>query len=330
MSIIIPKSKKARMSFLISAAVQSPSSHNTQPWLFRIENNKIYVKADLSRALKQGDPENRELYASVGAATQNICLAAKTLGMTPKLELFPKKSKIENLVATVEILSSNSATKVNEKILSAIWDRRTNRTPYDPSKNLPVKIAEKIIQIAHNHDVELTLVEHEQSIKKIAKMIENGMKEFLNKKSFRQELSGWIRHDWSKKGDGLPGYSLGMPGIVSIIAPLLIQSTSAIDEVAGGERKVVESCSTVGVISVKSNSKLSWVKTGMAFQDIAIELHLKGISTAILTAAIESPKERVNLKKLIKHSEPSLFFRVGYATGGGIAVPRRGFERVSF
>lgn len=52
---------------LIQRAVPAPSSHNTQPWLFRISPLTIDLYADRTRALPVNDPEDRELAAGAAA-----------------------------------------------------------------------------------------------------------------------------------------------------------------------------------------------------------------------------------------------------------------------
>jgi nitroreductase len=41
----------AVLQALVNAASHAPSSHNTQPWLFRVDGNPIDVLADRTRAL---------------------------------------------------------------------------------------------------------------------------------------------------------------------------------------------------------------------------------------------------------------------------------------
>lgn len=56
-----------KLRFLLKYAILAPSSHNTQPWIFRIvNNNSIEVYADRTRALPVVDPEDRELTISCG------------------------------------------------------------------------------------------------------------------------------------------------------------------------------------------------------------------------------------------------------------------------
>ena len=320
--MVIPKSHTGQLKLLLYLAGLAPSSHNTQPWNFSVDKHSISVWADLSRRLAVGDPQDRELYTSIGAAIQNILSSAQALGIKTSYTLFPLPQS-PDLVARIDLVFGHgSITAKGSAILSAIETRRTNRTPYDPNKLLPLKVTKQITSLASHLGGKLVLVTKRETIKRLAKMVEQGMLKFLSNPTFREELSGWIRHDWSKKGDGLPGYSIGMPGIVSIIAPILIKSPGPIKEVAASERKVVESCSTLGVITIPADNKNWWVKTGMIFESLALTLETQGIATAILTSIVESQAERQKLKTIVKGT-PGLFFRVGYSTGPGVSVPRR-------
>ncbi len=325
----LPKSKSPNnlLKFLITCAVQAPSSHNTQPWKFAIQNKSILVMADLTRRLPVGDSRDRELYVSVGTCLQNLMFGAQALGLKAKLEFFPK-SPLKDLVARVTIDFKNHPSKSpDQKLLSALWSRRSNRTMYDPTHPVKQQTLDLFAKIAAKNDLTLNLISKKDQIDKIGEMVRLGMVEFMNKDAFRAELSGWVRHNWSKKGDGLPGYSIGMPGVVSILAPLLVRSKAPINSIALEEKKAVQSCPTVGVITLSVDDKLSWVKTGMTFESIAIQAELVGLATSILTAAVECPSQHVKLKKLVKGT-PSLFFRIGYTTGKGIAVPRRDGQQV--
>ena len=62
-----------KLKFLIRYAILAPSSHNTQPWLFRIrEENTIEIYADPARQLKVADRDEREMHISIGCAAE-IC-----------------------------------------------------------------------------------------------------------------------------------------------------------------------------------------------------------------------------------------------------------------
>ena len=61
-----------KLWFLVRYAILAPSTHNTQPWRFRIHGNVVELYADFTRALPVIDPEDRELIMSCGAALLHL------------------------------------------------------------------------------------------------------------------------------------------------------------------------------------------------------------------------------------------------------------------
>ena len=70
----------ANFEFLVAQAVKAPSGHNTQPWKFRQNESAVEIYPDFDRRLPVVDPDDRELFVSLGCATENLCLAAQTKG----------------------------------------------------------------------------------------------------------------------------------------------------------------------------------------------------------------------------------------------------------
>ena len=72
---------------LVRYATLAASSHNTQPWKFRLAANSLTVIPDFSRRTPIVDPDDHHLFASLGCAVENIVQAAPELGLTPSVEL---------------------------------------------------------------------------------------------------------------------------------------------------------------------------------------------------------------------------------------------------
>ena len=81
--------RSARLEYLVRYAVLAPSTHNTQPWLFRVRGDALELFADRSRALPIADPSGRELTISCGAALQFARMAARNLKREASVELLP-------------------------------------------------------------------------------------------------------------------------------------------------------------------------------------------------------------------------------------------------
>lgn len=60
---------------MVEYAIKAPSGHNTQPWLFRINENNIEIHPNFDRALPVVDFDNRELFTAWDAL-ENLCITA--------------------------------------------------------------------------------------------------------------------------------------------------------------------------------------------------------------------------------------------------------------
>ena len=110
---------------LIQAAVLAPSSHNTQPWLFRLREGGLELRADRTRALPVNDPSDRELTISCGCALFNLRVAAAHAGVPLRIRLLPDAQDAD-LLATVEMASAGAVASD----LVPYWDALTWRRTY--------------------------------------------------------------------------------------------------------------------------------------------------------------------------------------------------------
>jgi hypothetical protein len=66
---------------LLKSAILAPSGHNSQPWKFELNSQSVKFFPDFSRVRIGVDPDNRELYLSLGAAVANFEVAAESQGL---------------------------------------------------------------------------------------------------------------------------------------------------------------------------------------------------------------------------------------------------------
>lgn len=71
---------------LIRYATLAASSHNTQPWKFRIRKNQITILPDFSRRCPVVDPDDSHLFKSLGCAAENLVHAAAAQGFSAEVQ----------------------------------------------------------------------------------------------------------------------------------------------------------------------------------------------------------------------------------------------------
>ena len=73
---------------LVAAGILAANPHDTQPWIFHVDDDRIAVYADLSRNLGAMDALLREMHLGLGCAIQNMLLAAPANGYSVELRPF--------------------------------------------------------------------------------------------------------------------------------------------------------------------------------------------------------------------------------------------------
>ena len=143
--------------FLIEQAVKAPSGHNTQPWTFRIKETGIDILPDFTKTLPVVDPDNRELFVSLGCATENLCVAAAHKGYETMVSI------AENGTIHIELTKQDSDTP--SPLFPHISVRQTNRSVYD-GNTIPVN---DIVALGEKSDMEPCVGVH---------FFKNGTREF--------------------------------------------------------------------------------------------------------------------------------------------------------
>src|SRR5450631_186575 len=124
-----PKSAVA----IIHSAVLAANAHDTQPWRFRIESDRIDVYADTDRHLGAMDPFLREMHLSLGCALENAVLIARSLGYAASIDIAGGSLREEGVARRARCVASIGLASQRPEaspLVAAIPHRHTNRSPY--------------------------------------------------------------------------------------------------------------------------------------------------------------------------------------------------------
>jgi hypothetical protein len=303
---------------LIRAAVLAASSHNTQPWLFRVTSDTITILPDRSRRCPVVDPDDAHLYRSLGCAAENLVHAASRQGLAAEVRYDRDQDAV--IVALEE-----RADVVPSEYVGALATRQCTKTAYDGT---PID-DDDLTALAHAGSVESVrclLITDRERTAAVAALIERGNIAQLTDRAFRHELLTWIRFNPRsalRTRDGLAGRVNQQPPIPSVLgrmlAPLLVRASSQ----ANKDRALLRSSAGLAVFLTPTDTTADWVVAGRAYERFSLRADLRDIRSAFVNQPIEVPGLREELRSCLDVTEhPQLMVRFGNGPRGPFSLRR--------
>jgi nitroreductase len=316
-----------QLRFLLRYAVLAPSAHNTQPWRFRLGGNRITLFPDFSRALAVSDPTHRELYLSLGCALANLRIAAEHFEFNVAVEEFPGGEG--RPVARLSFVSGGTTSPGNDALFAAILTRHTNRAPCEP-RPVPVDLLQRLRGQVSDPDVRLDLVTQPERIRTLADLTAHATLETPGRADFRSELSQWVRNNYTKRPDGIPGFAVGVPDPPSLLAPVMVRLPAIAKTEAKKARALIAGSPLLAVISASEDGPRGWVKAGSTLERIWLTAVANGLRAAPYAGPFEAEKLHADVERLLGISglRAQTLLRIGYGPEDPHPTPRRSVEEI--
>ena len=321
-----------KLRFLLNYAVLAPSSHNTQPWNFRIVNDAIELYADKTRALPVADPDYRELTISCGAALFNLRIAIRHFGYGDIVEILPDENNI-NLLARIRIGSRRIVQLEENFLFRAISKRVTNRQNFD-SCPLPESLILELESATRAEGswlqimTEVILKAHRKAV---IDLIAVGDRLQMANPLFRRELAQWIHIDNNPTHDGISPHARGMNHNLDAVASLIswtIRSFNTGESQAVKDCKLASQAPVLMLISSEDDDRQAWIETGEALAHLLLRARIDDVWASFFNQPIQIPRLRSRLQRLFpEHGYPQILLRLGYAKEIG-GTPRRSVDEV--
>ena len=317
-----------RMAFLVRYATLAPSSHNIQPWKFRVTADGVEVYADYTRRLRVCDPDSRELVMSVGAAVFNLRVAASYFGFHSCVSVNEKDS--EAPIATVRMTDAHPCKPEDlmlKQFLPVIPRRRTNRQPFLEAR-VATSVVHTLASVHEGPDASLHVTTDPAVNRSVAELVARGDREQYHSPEFRSELAAWVRPNRSRKGDGIPGSALGLNDLASALGPWATRTLDLGGVVAKRDRLLCREAPALAVIS-SEDCVAGWIESGQLMEHLLLEITRLGLHYSFFNLAIEVPDLRTELRRMFQlNAWPQLLLRIGYSLSETPPTPRRPLEEV--
>jgi len=311
-----------QMRELVRYATLAPNGHNTQPWKFAIKENVIEIHPDFTRHLPAVDPNERELWISLGCALENLIVSARAIGYEPEVT-YP---------ATADFIHIGLTTNTSQggAMFDAIPLRQNTRSEYDGQ---PIKSTDldEVQTVALEPGIALHFVTAPADIEKVLEYVNQGNLIQYADQAFVDELIHWLRFNKKEALSSLDGlYSLcsGNPEVPGWLGKMVVAGTKPQGQAAADAKKLRSSPGAV-VVASESEDKTAWVRTGQVYERLALKMTSLNIKSAFLNQPIEVSEVRSQFQNAmgLGTALPQLLVRFGYADAMPRSV-RRAVEQV--
>lgn len=302
--------------FLVRYAILAPSSHNSQPWRFAVDDASIRVYLDESRWLRIADADQRELHISAGCAVENLMVAAEYFGFAPEVEYFPDEPH-PGAAASIHLAPRAAGTRPAD-LIEAITRRHTNRRVFD-TRPLPAPVRDRLAAQCRENGIQLSLTDNAEIKHEVERLASRADAVQFADPAFREELGEWI-------GSG----AFGAPWLIAKLGQLAVTHLNMGEAMGKKDTARIESAPVLGLITSSGDDRTSQLKAGRVLESIYLAATLEGVSLQPESQLCEVPEIRAELSRLA--AQPGLYpqqpFRLGYAPRGPEHTPRRPLEDV--
>ncbi|WP_291684024.1 Tat pathway signal protein [Bradyrhizobium sp.] len=303
-------SGRAVLTELVRCATLAANSHNTQAWRFALGESAITLVPDFARRTPVVDPDDHHLFASLGAAVENIVQAAPIFGLaaTPHFDAGGDGRVVIELRAGDSAVSEMAAAIVKRQCTRAVYDGRT----------VPASDLRTLAAAGSSEGVDVVLLTERPAIDAVAALIIDGNTSQLREPAFRSELQHWLRFSYAaalSTGDGLFAPTTGNPALPDPVGRMLFDLVVSADSENSKCLAQIASSAGLAVFVSGRSDRPHWIASGRAYQRFALQATALGIKHAFLNQAVEVPQVRQRLAEHLALGErrPDLIVRFGYA-----------------
>jgi nitroreductase len=323
---------------LIGAAILAPSYWNAQPWRFEVDPEELRLTLDASRTLPACDPDQRFALLSLGAALENLLVAARAWGLQPAVQYLPFGTAVRHGTSLVAArITWLPGDQPRDRVLfAALGARRSNPRHYDGRTVTMPHRAQLLAQVPE--ELRLHWLDGRPDIRRVGRLVREATETIADDRRAQAERFGWLRlSDGSAKrtGDGVTPERIGLGGPLGWLAARGMHPRSRVHGWGAGSwaheaEDAVRSSGALALLTTTRRQEGAAIVAGQAYERFALQATAFGLAQQPLTAPIESEKHRAALARAFgaPGEEPLLLVRLGHAKAPD-PTPRRAVALVS-
>jgi hypothetical protein len=288
---------------VIDAATHAPSSHNSQPWLLRVDEGAgvIDVCADRTRRIPVNDPDDRELTLSCGAVVFGLEVALADLGCGCVVSVLPDPDEPDLLARVV-------ATDRSPKVWSLatlrpfLTMRSTYRKPFGPEA-VPGDVRDAMVDAAAAHGCTLIVIDDTELRADVVSLVVEGDRAQFADPAWREELATWLSR---------PGSTAGLPTPAAAVARTIVTHVDLGGRRSARDVEYAEQAPLLTVLASADDTAPARVEAGRALHHVLLVAASRGISASYLNQPCQVSALRTELAERLGVAAPQMVLRAGF------------------
>jgi nitroreductase len=284
------------LTLTLRAAILAANPHDTQPWLFQVRDNSITLFADRTRHLGSFDPFRREMHLGLGAALENLALAAEGYGFSASIT--PVQGRLT--------LSPDTAPKAAAQILlrprpaargalfAAIAKRHTNRGPYRPDQPVGAETLQRLTGLVSDDSVRVIFITDKVARSELGALIVAATVRIVGDPQMTADSARWFRtgrREIAAHMDGVTVDTSGASPFLTAMAKMLpdLDPKSADRYWLATTRDIeVPTAPVLGILLVRDRLDMgAAIAAGRAWQRLHLALTAAGLAAQPLNQPVE-------------------------------------------
>lgn len=304
---------------LVRLATLAASSHNTQPWRFRLGAAAITVVPDFERRCPVVDPDDAHLFRSLGCAAENLVQAAAAQGHAATVQFDAPEQR---LTVRFEPSASLGPTPLSR----ALVHRQCTRRPFD-GRPIAADAGALLEQAGTVGRAHTRLIDSPALRDTMIDYVRAGDVAQLTDPAFRRELVHWLRLNDAEAlatGDGLAARASGQPSLPRWLARPLLRFVLTGQGQADTDTANIRSSPLLAAVLAADDSPAAWVDAGRAYERLALQATALGIRSAFINQPVEVPSLREPLRRALglAGETAQLLLRLGHGPAAPYSLRR--------
>lgn len=307
-----------RMERLVELAHMAPSTHNSQPWKFAISGPSVNLFADRSRWLRAADPDQRELYMSLGCALETLLIAADYEALGVDIAWFPSGSDDTHVCRVTVDEQGPRRRDSAPTLLHALPHRHTSHIPFERGHPLTASELAHLRAAADGENATIEFVPPGLERTVLPRLLEEVERELYANDDFRADMGRWA-------GSG----AMGDGWLQAKFAQFKVAHAGAA-QLAHTDAELLASAPAIAILTTAHNRRIDEVMAGQAYARAALIAEQYDLRIQPFSAFTANSNGRATLRQAVRlgNRHPQLLFRVGHGAAATARVPRRALKDI--